>query len=178
VRSFVFLGESGGLVSGRPADPSGQIESESLAGQVDVLSRMVLVAQYGEAAVPVTLRIRPDRALITALLKFQGTGALQSRFLITKRPLESGAGPEFVVCFAEYVHQQERYELVEVREEGLSVWAKIALTPVTLSLDLVGGIIWGWLSSLGDPDDDESKRRSGESDQESRAREHEEETGH
>ena len=61
----------------------------------------------------------------------------------------------------DFVQRFTRYKQVEVEEESLSVWAKIAFTPVTLTIDLVFSVFWAWLSSEIDGDDDGNDDASG-----------------
>ena len=72
----------------------------------------------------------------------EGTGSLTRRDGAVKIP-------------SDFVQKFTRYKRVEVEEESLSVWAKIAFTPVTLTIDLVFSIFWAWLSSEIDDDDDD-----------------------
>lgn len=84
---------------------------------------------------------------------------------------------------ATYVKRLTRYQRVEVEEEPLSIWAKIALTPITLTLDIALSAFWAWLTNDSDGDDDHTAPRPtlsenpGESEQEWRARRHRIETG-
>lgn len=58
---------------------------------------------------------------------------------------------------AQFVQRLTRYKRVEVEEDSMSVWAKIAFTPITLSLDLVLSVFWAWLSDEIDGEDEDAR---------------------
>ncbi|MFT6083100.1 MAG: hypothetical protein ACJAQZ_005184 [Planctomycetota bacterium] len=60
---------------------------------------------------------------------------------------------------AEYVHRVQHYSRVAARSNEMSVWAKLALTPFTIALDVVGGVLVAWLG-FGDDDDDDDPVRA------------------
>jgi len=178
----MFTGELAGYKS---------IARPNLSQRLEELARARLVVRLDGGTTPVLLRLRPDHLWLVSMLRVIG-GRAVLRVPVTLLTGETGKpaiGSQNVS--ATYVQQVTRYQRGRIENERMSIWGKIALTPVTLAIDLVLGIAWSAVfgSDYNDDDDeredlqtrpsshDAGPRRPGESEQQWRARVHAWQTG-
>lgn len=177
----MFLGEMTGYKG---------IARPNLMERLDELARARLLVRLDGGAAPVLMQLRSDRLWLLSMLRVVGGRAVLRApvALLTGESGNPAIGSQNVP--ATYVQKVTRYQRTSAEHESMSIWAKVALTPFALAVDLVLGIAWN--AAFGDDynDDDNYEdvqtsrssheagpRRPGESEQQWRARVHAWQTG-
>ena len=173
-------------VHGQPAFGTGRADTSNLepptaesplAEQLSYLSQLTLLVELAGPTGPLLLKVRPDRlwllqqlskATEDALVRLGHTEAAESLstadtvYRIAVTPLAASVAvplaDDVLPIAATYQQRLVSVEQVTESSEPMSVWAKIAWTPVTLTIDLALGLVAKVIQkalNLDDDDDDD-----------------------
>ena len=106
------------------------------------LSKLQMLVRLRGLSDSVTLRMRPDLVWLASGVSVQGGQGL-CKVEVTLQASGSAEEAEGApVVPATYEDRLASYQRVTYEEESLSIWAKLAFTPVTLVLDVAFGALW------------------------------------
>lgn len=156
LESQVFLNADGSPAFTQPLPATREPAEPSMARRLELLREVSLLLQLEGPEGILLVRAYADRLWLGS--RMGALGSEQEELRISLKFVESGPIETSVLDAlpvpAEYVHRVQRYSRVTRTRTEMSVWAKLALTPFTLAIDLVGGVFVAWLG-LGDDDDDD-----------------------
>ena len=152
-------------------DPAGapafRVAADGVAGsdphltmRLQELSKLQMLVRLRGLSDSVTLRMRPDLVWLASGVSVQGGQGL-CKVEVTLQASGSAEEAEGApVVPATYEDRLASYQRVTYEEESLSIWAKLAFTPVTLVLDVAFGALWQAL--VGEEEDDDDDLLDGE----------------
>ncbi|MGK0157783.1 MAG: hypothetical protein ACI9SE_004766 [Neolewinella sp.] len=159
--SQVFLNADGSPAFTQPLPANSESEEPSMSQRLELLRDVSLLLRLEGPEGTLLVRAYADRLWLGSRL---GVLGLEQAELRTSLKFDESEHVETMVLDAcpvpaEYVHRVQHYSRVAARSNEMSVWAKLALTPFTIALDVVGGVLIAWLG-FGDGDDDDDPVRA------------------